>query len=54
MCMYAQERDISVHIHRLARKFVQKDHRETETAGKIGAGALIFMPVLHLMQRECR
>lgn len=54
MCMYAQERDISVHIRRLARKFVQKDHRETETAVKIGAGALIFMPVLHLMQRECR
>lgn len=54
MCMYAQERDISMHIRRLARKSVQKDHRETETAGKIGAGALIFMPVLHLMQRECR
>lgn len=54
MCLYAQERDISLHIQRLARKFVQKDHREAETAGKIGAGSLIFMPVLHLMQRECR
>jgi len=52
--MYAQARDISLHIQRLARKSAQKDHRETETAGKIGAGALIFMPVLHLMQRECR
>lgn len=41
-------------LFKQARKFVPKDHRATETAGKIGAGALIFVPVLHLMRRECR
>jgi hypothetical protein len=40
-------------LFKQARKFLPKDHRATETAGKIRARALIFVPVLHLMQREC-
>lgn len=46
--------DVKACLFKQARKLVPKDHRATETAGKIGAGALIFVPVLHLMQRECR
>lgn len=41
-------------LFKRARKFVPKDHRAAETAGRIGAGALISMPVRPLTQREHR
>lgn len=45
MPKHNQRRGIEACLFKQARKCVPKDHRAAGTAGKIGARALIFMPV---------